>query len=739
MLPAIFSTRFGALLVIGLSLAALCLTPTARGQLPSAFKEGKKSADVRLGELKDLNGYFPMQFPASKEAWEARKQVLRRQILVSQGLWPLPTKTPLNAVVHGLIDQGDYTVEKVYFESFPGFFVTGSLFRPKTKGPHPAVLCPHGHFAEGRFHDAGRQRTRQEIVIGAERFENGGRSPLQARCVQLARMGCVVFHYDMLGYADSQQLSFDLVHRFAKQRPEMNAPDAWGLYSPLAENHLQSVMGLQTWNSIRSLDFVLGLPDIDSQRIAVTGASGGGTQTFLLCGVDDRPTLSFPAVMVSTAMQGGCTCENSTCLRVNAGNIDFAALFAPKPLGMTTADDWTREMTTKGYPDLQKMYDLLGATKNVSLTNLTHFKHNYNYVSRSAMYAFVNKHFKLGLEEPVVEEDYPRLEKDQLTVWDAKHPAPEAGPQFERKLLQYWRKDADAQLTALTPKAPADVPAWRQVVGGGFAAVLQRELPPAGAVEWENVNETDSGDYIRFVGLIKHKAQREELPALFLLPKAWNKQVVIWLTEQGKAGLVGANGEPTPDVLAVVKAGAAVCGVDLLYQGELSTGEPLGRTRRVNNEREAAAYTFGYNHTVFAQRVHDVLTAASLCINYSDKPDHVDLVALDRTAPIAAAARATAGFQIRRAALHTGGFRFAGLEDIHDPHFLPGAAKYGDLPALLALALPADTWLSGESQESAALPLRVYQADGNSQHLSLAAGLKAEEIAPAAIKYVLQP
>jgi dienelactone hydrolase len=244
----------------------------------------------------------------------------------------MPVKTPLNAVIHGRIEQPEYTIEKVYFESFPGFYVTGNLYRPATvSGRVPGILSPHGHWANGRFYDSGEAAVLRDIVQGAERFEDGGRSPMQARAVQLAKMGCVVFHYDMIGYADCQQISFEIAHRFAKQRPEMNRAEGWGLYSPQAESNLQSVMGLQTWNSIRALDFLESLPDVDPQRLAATGASGGGTQTFMLAAVDPRLAVSFPAVMVSTAMQGGCTCENACLLRVGTGNIELAGLFAPKP------------------------------------------------------------------------------------------------------------------------------------------------------------------------------------------------------------------------------------------------------------------------------------------------------------------------------------------------------------------------------------------------------------------------
>src|SRR5262249_2832357 len=206
-------------------------------------------------------------------------------------------RAPLNAVRHGQVDRGEYTVEKVYFESAPGFFVTGNLYRPKKiAGKAPGVLFAHGHWANARLTESTDAELRHELAEGEERFEQGGRSRFQSMCVQLARMGCVVWQWDMLGNSDSQQLSMELVHRFAKQRPEMNTTENWGLFSPQAEAHLQSVMGLQTWNSIRSLDFLLSLPEVAPQRIAMTGASGGGTQTMLLAAIDPRVPLSFPAV-----------------------------------------------------------------------------------------------------------------------------------------------------------------------------------------------------------------------------------------------------------------------------------------------------------------------------------------------------------------------------------------------------------------------------------------------------------
>lgn len=155
-------------------------------------------------------------------------------------------------------------------------------------------------------------------------------------------------------------------------------------------------------------------------------------------------------------MQGGCTCENASLLRVNTGNVEFAALFAPKPQGMNTANDWTKEMATKGFPELQKLYGLYGKKSNVFLERGEHCPHNDNAVTRSAFYTFLNTHFKLGVASPVIETDFDPLPPEQLSVWDDTHPAPKtADPEFERKLLQWFtRSDQGAMARGKVRRTP---------------------------------------------------------------------------------------------------------------------------------------------------------------------------------------------------------------------------------------------------------------------------------------------
>lgn len=697
---------FASLTAFCSCLTVLCATQL-RGEIPRALPEGKLPNDVRLQPLKDLDGYFPFTPPASRTEWEKRAEQVRRQILISQGLWPMPTKTPLNPAIHGRVERDGYTVEKVNFESAPGFFVTGNLYRPKrVTGKAPGVLFAHGHWADARLSESTDAELLREIANGEERFEEGGKSKFQSMCVQLARMGCVVWQWDMLGDSDSQQFSRQLVHGFARQRPEMNTVENWGLFSPQAEAHLQSVMGLQTWNSIRSLDFLLSLPEVDAERIAMTGASGGGTQTMLLAAIDPRVKLSFPAVMVSTAMQGGCTCENASLLRVDTGNIEFAGLFAPKPQGMTTANDWTKELSTKGFPELQQLYKLLGAPGNVMLKRGEHFPHNYNAVSRSAFYGWLNKHFKLGWKEPVIEKDYLPLKRDELSVWDAQHPEPKrADPDFERGLLRHFHEDAQKQMAALANSAQ-----FREVQSAALEGVLGGRAPHASKVEWKMSHKTDHDSWIQMDGLLRNVTYSEELPAIFCYPKTWNGKTVVWLSEEGKSGLFDSEGNLKPDLKKVVDSGSTLVGVDLLYQGEfLPDGKPFEKTPKVKNPREAAAYTFGYNPSVFAQRVHDVVTVVQFVRNYEKPTKQLTVVGLDGAGPWVAAARARCGSAIDRAVLDTGSFRFGKVLDIHSPDFLPGGAKYGDLPGMLALGAPGKVWVAGETEDSLAMVEAQYR------------------------------
>jgi dienelactone hydrolase len=643
----------------------------AENDVTRVLEPGQLPSDSRLGKPKTLNDYFPFTPPTSKEAWEARRRQVREQVLVATGLWPMPEKTPLNAVIHGKIDRDDYTIEKVFFASYPGHYVSGNLYRPKGKtGKVPGVLCPHGHWPNGRFFDAqveyGEKKVQEQLTKGAEKTVEGTRYPLQARCAHLARMGCVVFHYDMVGYADSQQI-----------------PHRQGFTDTEAELRLQSFMGLQTYNSVCALDFLLSLPDVDAKRIGVTGASGGGTQTFILCAVDERPTVAFPAVMVSTAMQGGCVCENCSGLRRGTGNIELAGLFAPKPLGMSGADDWTKEIETKGLPELKALYRLYDAEDKVLAKAFLQFDHNYNQVSREVMYNWFNKHLHLGLPEPVVEKAFVPVPPKELSVYDAEHPRPaDAGD--VKSLRAYLTKASEKQLKALAPK---DLESWKQfsrVVGTGLKAIVGDELPGKEDLEVKEVGEPGEQDGLRWRKyLLGRKGQGEQIPAFGVIGQEFEGTVVIWVHPAGKASLF-RDGKLVPAARQIVDNKVAILAPDVFLTGEFQGA------KAPEVDKKFAGFTFGYNRSILANRVHDILTVVAFAKNH-EQTKTVHLVGFEKAGPWVLLARALCGDAVAQTVADLDQFQFENVCETSDEMMLPGALKYGGLHAFFALCEPSRT------------------------------------------------
>jgi dienelactone hydrolase len=649
--------------------------PKSENPREDQAKIGPKPADRRLGEPRNLNGYFPMTVPANKQEWERRRRELREQVLVATGLWPLPEKTALHPVIHGKIDRDEYTVEKVFFASYPGHYVSGNLYRPKGKQERvPGVLCPHGHWANGRFYDAGEKAAREQIAQGAEKTMEGARYPLQARCAMLARTGCVVFHYDMVGVADSQPIA----HRA-------------GFTDAQADLRLQSFMGLQTWNSIRALDFLLSLPDVDPKRIGVTGASGGGTQTFMLCAVDDRPTVAFPAVMVSTAMQGGCICENCDYLRQGAGNIDLAGLFAPKPLAMSGANDWTIDIETKGLPELKALYKLYNAEDRVMAKCLPQFGHNYNQVSREVMYNWFNKHLQLGQPEPVVEKPFVPVPPQELSVYDEAHPRP-ADAAGAEELRKYLSAASDRQRKAVAPKDAEHLIAFRRLVATALRVMIHDRLPQRDQVGVKQAGD-ESVEKARIQRLVLgRKDEGEQIPAVLLTPADHDGTVVLWIHPAGKSSLMKGDAL-SPEAQTVLQHKAAILAVDVFLTGEYLPARPAAV------DKNYAGYTFGYNRPLLANRVHDILTAIAYARGHKGVKA-VHLVGFEKAGPWVVLARALCGDAVGRTAADLARFDFQSVQTTGDEMMLPGAVKYGGLPAFAALCAPGELYVYNQLDRS---------------------------------------
>jgi len=647
--------------------------------------------------LRELNkSYFPFTPVKNRAEWKLRREQIQRRVRLAAGLYPMPEKTPLNAVIHGRIEKEGYTVEKVSFESLPGHFVTGNLYLPKRiTGKIPAVICPHGHWPNGRFMNESEAEVKKQIAMGAEKWENAAHSPLQARCVQLARMGCAVFFYDMLGYADSLQ--------FPEHR---HGPSAKGLVSPAAELNLVSYLGLQTWNSVRVVDFVSGLPYVDPKRIGCTGASGGGTQTMLIAGIDDRIAAAFPCVMVSTAMQGGCTCENAHYLRIQQGNVDIAALTSPRPLGMTAADDWTKELETKGFPDLKNLYTLLGVPERVEAHFNVQFPHNYNAVSRAQMYAFFNAHFKLGLTN-TDERDFQLLSMPELSVWDEQHPKPtgdQVGEPHEIAIVNWFKNQTANQIDPLLqPASRADLRKSREILGGALEVMIGRTLPKPGESAFTLRTQDDQGDYLLQRG--STICDGDTIETTLLYPKKWNRDIVLWLTLRGEESVVHPDGKLSAAAAQMLKRGYAIACPQLYLIGATRNPNVYAADKRKSGGAYEgfSGYHYGYNPTLLAERVGDALALiGAIRDDKWQRPHQIYVAGVEGAGVIAAAATALAPTAVRQLACDTGGFRFAQLDNPWDVNFVPGGAKYGDVPALLALCAPIKTTVVGETRGSVA-------------------------------------
>lgn len=656
---------------------------------------GKRPDDRRLRKPKDLNGYFPMTVPASRQAWEKRKAELREQALVGLGLWPMPPRLPVHAVVHGKIDRDDYTIEKVYFASHPGHYVCGNLYRPKSgSGKHPGVLCPHGHWSDGRFNDQlaanGQGFIDQELNSGAERTLAGARYPLQARCVQLARMGCVVLHYDMVGYADSRQIE----HRV-------------GFTDAEAELWLQSFMGLQTFNSIRALDFLLSLPDVDAKRIGVTGASGGGTQTFILCAVDDRPTVAFAAVMVSTAMQGGCVCENCSYLRQETGNVELAALFAPKPLGMSGAHDWTIDIETKGLPELKKLYELYGVPQNVMAKCFPQFQHNYNRVSRELMESWFNEHLELGQPTPITERDFVPVPPSRLSVFDSGHPLPKDAV-GAKELRGYLTRVAEEQLQKVRPTDEAKLREFRRLVGTALRVMIHDRLPRSEEIEVKTIGETKLEGHRVVKLLLGRSGADEQVPAVLVAPAESLDRITVWIDPHGKAGLLDG-GRLIDPVKRLLEQHTAVLAPDVFMTGEFGSATPIV-------DPKFAGFTLGYNRPLVAERVHDILTAIAYA---RTRGQRVSLVGVERAGPWTLFARALSGDAVQRAAIDFNQFDFHRVYSTDDDMMLPGALKYGGIGSFAALVAPHEMYLHNVPDRADQRVKEAYATYGEPGNLEL--------------------
>lgn len=305
-----------------------------------------------------------------------REHVLRLRAEVRRKLrscfGPMPRRTALKAVTTGCVRRKAYTIEKVIYESRPGFKVTANLYVPRGQGPFPAVLGPCGHTQDGKA-----SATYQAFATG------------------LARRGYMVLVYDPLSQGERVQIT----RRIASFRPGNCCHEHNMFGNRLAL--LGDFFGTwRAWDGIRGLDYLLSRPEADASRVGVTGNSGGGTLTTYVSALDDRVTMAAPSCFITTFL---CNLENElpadseqTPPGILAAGLDFADYFVaqiPRPLLLLGQENDYFDVRglRRTYEELRRLYRIVGAGDKVELFVGSH-GHGFHADAREAMYRFFARH-----------------------------------------------------------------------------------------------------------------------------------------------------------------------------------------------------------------------------------------------------------------------------------------------------------------------------------------------------------
>ena len=633
--------------------------------------------DARLNDVRHNQYAFEAPEVTDLQAWQQRAAWVRKRTLLSAGLWPMPGRTPLNARAWGEFEHGGCRVAKAQFESRPGLLVTGNLYRPlDAAGPRPGVLCPHGHWGEGRV---------AEVEAGS----------VPGRCIMLARLGFVVFSYDMIGYNDSRQVA----HRWPLQ--VLRRAALWGI----------SPFGLQVWNSIRAVDFLSGLADVDAERIGCTGASGGASQTWNLGVVDDRVKVMAPVCMLSSHYQGGCTCEQAPLLRLGPmTTLDVAGALAPRPvLFPSVTGDWTNMNPLFEIPVVRSIYRLYGAEDRVENV---HFDDDHNYNQRTAEHvcAFMLRWLagRKDVGKRVRQPGLTRPPIDKALIFPSTKPGPvevDSGPMLAR-----LAKEEGARFVK-PPTTAAQVRCLRRELVEPFAEALAVSQPEPDDVAVRVTNQRTEHSGYRLLGRsISRRGKGDVIPALWLVPEGAGTRApaALAVCGRGKASLFRA-GRPGPLLSALLSAGRRVLAIDCVGVGD--TAVALKRSTRDLTD----PLFYAFNPSLLGLRVQDVLTALAAVQHY-ERPRSVSVVGTGEGARWALLTlHAAKG--VRSAAMDLTGVSLdedGWMGEAYHPLMM----RLGGLKTATALACPMPLGLFGSAAPLASWTRAVYRLLGRQPKLT---------------------
>lgn len=598
--------------------------------------------DARFENIRHINFCYRLPTYKSADEWLRRAKLLRLQVQIACGLFPPLTRPPLNPRRIVCYEDEDLVVERVVLETFPNFYLTGNLYRPKKgKPPFPAVLHPHGHVPQSE----GRLYQRERI-----------------RAMAMAKLGFIVFAYDMVGYGDQ----FQVEHR----APETPQEHLWAI----------SKGGIQTWNSIRALDFLLSLPGVDKNRIGCCGSSGGGTQTFLLAAVDDRVAIAVPTKMVSAHMQGGCICENPPLLRIDTCNPEIVALFAPKPLLLISDDgDWTKDTPSYEFPFVRSIYQLLKAENRCANAHFSE-GHEFAQGSREAYYSWAIQWLRNDgkpLSEPVKEPALQLPDAQRFRVWGEDLPKPSDAVSWN-SLVQWLKERVNALIEEMRPTDERLLSRFRELMKPALQVTLAVSIPTGDQIL------TFYGERKKVNGAILERLQLgrkgvgDRIPAVSLrilapAEKQTPKEAVLLISERGAASEIWNGKGSTAQLAKLLSSRFEVLAIDVFQTGMAS------------GERKADIQFFTtYNRTDDAERIQDIVTATVYLQRQFNRIHLVGLGNAGLWVLMAAAVMENDG----RIVVDAGQFDTSDDEEFVRRLFIPCLRRIGDLRTALSLIAP---------------------------------------------------
>ena len=608
----------------------------------------------------------------TREQFEIRRAMIRRELLAMMGGVPAQ-RFPLNVRKTGAIDRGDYRIEKIVYESLPGFYVTANLYVPQTgKPPYPAVLQPTGHSVAAKA-----RAFYQNLGLG------------------LVKNGFVVLTYDPTGQGE-RRIFYDAGLRDSKVGGTTTEHEMVGVQSLLGG---ESVARYMVWDGMRGIDVLQALPYVDPARIGVSGCSGGGTLTAYISALDERVQVAAPSCYITDwedqlAGTGPQDAEQQfpDQFRIGLNHADLVEAFAPKPylICATTEDFFPIAGARKAFEESRRIYGLFGAQDKIA-TAIEPGPHGTTKRQFEAIYAWMKRWLAGGtgevLPEPAFETEY---EEDLLCT-----------PTGQLSTSLGGETPSTLNIARLSKRVPPHPPLAAAGDVESLAARLREEIvrltryhPSAGALN-VRVLEESARDGYHLTRLRYDTGPGRFVPAWLAEPardRARGK-AVLYVDERGKSAARAAGG----DAEQLARLGYTVLALDLSGIGETAS-EGASYSDAWFGQGKVAWLALMTGHTLVGLRVDDILRGIDVlrergllhggeCLGFAKGLPAVDLL------HAAVLDRRIAGVAVEGGLLSYGAVARAPLHRRIFDAVVPGVLGRYDLPDLVASLAPRPVWL----------------------------------------------